>query len=605
MAQMETSEGTFESMPQVTYGVAMRPTKKNEDRFLVFAKPIPGLADGIVGVFDGHNGDGASEFLQLQIVPLLKKHALSEKLDESGWPTNINAILSNTFLKLDQTVRDLMPCGSTCSVILIKQLGNEVLVKVAWVGDSRCSVHDSLSNGYRDVSVDHRADNLDEQRRIMHACLDTISNQHLAGWRTSGTISVEERDKLLNVSSVLLRDNAFSSNATLQHPAMQMTHTDFSHGLDPRMLGIGSVHGIDPSGAPKETRSVHGLARSAHSNARSAHSARSGHSNSSPAHNGEKPKSRLGGPQGADASRMGFMASYHGQPSLPATKSDKGDIDTTSLVMPKFDESKTGLLFKNEPSGDVPSLEDSTRGTRRIKQAGHANEPAEPEVVFLRRSSMCEVRTRGNEDKRRLSLTAPRSFALGEQLVPGATTSMRALWPQGSSQDLTEPHEENRVAQLGGSANDLVATFKNATVASTHNSSRTPKMQIYNRQYGMLESSCENQELEVITRENEGVVFCGRYRTETGRLVGNARVFLPSGISVMCTRCIGDREARLGSGAAIASAPQIADLALTLAPGGGDASCSPPTGSGTCWRRPRCTSWCASRRPRARRRRSW
>lgn len=44
-------------------------------------------------------------------------------------------------------------------------------------------------------------------------------------------------------------------------------------------------------------------------------------------------------------------------------------------------------------------------------------------------------------------------------------------------------------------------------------------------------------------------------------MVGNDRIFLPNGLSVMCTRCIGDRACKSGDGA-VTSVPDIADFTV-------------------------------------------
>jgi serine/threonine protein phosphatase PrpC len=50
--------------------------------------------------------------------------------------------------------------------------------------------------------------------------------------------------------------------------------------------------------------------------------------------------------------------------------------------------------------------------------------------------------------------------------------------------------------------------------------------------------------------------------------VGSARVFLPTGVSVMCTRSIGDRDTKLGNHGAITALPDISNVEVPLADGG-------------------------------------
>jgi serine/threonine protein phosphatase PrpC len=75
-------------------------------------------------------------------------------VESTGWPSNIDTIISSTFLKIDAHVQELMGDGSTCTIILLKQFEDLVSAKVAWVGDSRCTLH--VKQGYQDLVVDHR-----------------------------------------------------------------------------------------------------------------------------------------------------------------------------------------------------------------------------------------------------------------------------------------------------------------------------------------------------------------------------------------------------------------------------------------------------------------
>ena len=54
-----------------TYGVAQRPTKKNEDKFLIAVDGVQPWADFCCGVLDGHNGRRAAETCAARLVAVV------------------------------------------------------------------------------------------------------------------------------------------------------------------------------------------------------------------------------------------------------------------------------------------------------------------------------------------------------------------------------------------------------------------------------------------------------------------------------------------------------------------------------------------------------
>eukprot|EP00959_Pyramimonas_sp_CCMP1952_P474817 9503863-Pyramimonas_sp.AAC.1 len=187
-------------------------------------------------------------------------------------------------------------------------------------------------------------------------------------------------------------------------------------------------------------------------------------------------------------------SSYHGRPTPPAV-SDKEEIDTTQRIIPKFDEQKTGLLFR--PSNTILDNSPGPSSTVDEKEA--------TAVVFLRRSSLCEVRPLTEAQK--AQQTRKRSQT-DDQVGSSSQKSLSKLW-NGSTeslQSIAESKSSGFGAQLGGSTSDLQAIFKGGNSegsdSGSKNGSKTKKMHIYNRQYGKLESSCENHELEV-SKENQ------------------------------------------------------------------------------------------------------
>jgi len=134
-------------------------------------------------ILDGHGGDESSNWLSVNLVPILTNHLNTERSVE------------NSLNKAFQEANELLllqnfKSGSTCVSILIEEATG-----VAWmanVGDSRCV----LSNGW--ATEDHRPSRLDEAERVRLAGGCIVNN------RVLGLLSVTRAfgDKLLKPSVI-------------------------------------------------------------------------------------------------------------------------------------------------------------------------------------------------------------------------------------------------------------------------------------------------------------------------------------------------------------------------------------------------------------------
>ncbi|CAO2037171.1 unnamed protein product [Urochloa humidicola] len=172
-----------------SYGVASSPGKRAsmEDFSEARIDDVDGERVGMFGVYDGHGGVRAAEYV--------KQHLFSNLIKHPKFITDTKAAIAETynhtdseFLKADSSqTRD---AGSTASTAII--VGDRLLV--ANVGDSRaviCKGGQAIA-----VSRDHKPDQSDERQRIE----DAGGFVMWAGtWRVGGVLAVSRAfgDKLL------------------------------------------------------------------------------------------------------------------------------------------------------------------------------------------------------------------------------------------------------------------------------------------------------------------------------------------------------------------------------------------------------------------------
>uniref|UniRef100_A0A0D9WTN9 protein-serine/threonine phosphatase n=1 Tax=Leersia perrieri TaxID=77586 RepID=A0A0D9WTN9_9ORYZ len=188
-ATSPASGGGFSANGKFSYGYASSLGKRSsmEDFYDTRIDGVDGETVGLFGVFDGHGGARAAEFVKQNLFTNLIKHPKFFTDTKSA----IAETYTNTdseFLKAEASQnRD---AGSTASTAIL--VGDRLLV--ANVGDSRaviCRGGDAIA-----VSRDHKPDQSDERQRIE----DAGGFVMWAGtWRVGGVLAVSRAfgDKLL------------------------------------------------------------------------------------------------------------------------------------------------------------------------------------------------------------------------------------------------------------------------------------------------------------------------------------------------------------------------------------------------------------------------
>ncbi|VAI55401.1 unnamed protein product [Triticum turgidum subsp. durum] len=181
--------GGISEKGRFSYGFASCAGKRAsmEDFYETRVDDVDGETVGLFGVFDGHGGARAAEYV--------KKHLFSNLIKHPKFMTDTKAAIAETFnhtdsefLKADSShTRD---AGSTASTAIL--VGGRLVV--ANVGDSRAVV----SKGGKAIAVsrDHKPDQTDERQRIEEAGGFVM----WAGtWRVGGVLAVSRAfgDKLL------------------------------------------------------------------------------------------------------------------------------------------------------------------------------------------------------------------------------------------------------------------------------------------------------------------------------------------------------------------------------------------------------------------------
>lgn len=267
------------------YAVAQVPTHKDEDTWAVYDGAKHGfgnMAGAVFMVCDGHGGKHAAAMCQKQLIMQLKEShtevasnldtagaeggdrpqkSLKAKLaDRNNWMGNgMDTAIEEAFRVMDLEVKRYTTAGTTCSVVIcrddplddteLSSADPSVMLKCAWVGDSRCTRALMGPKGYEeceDMSRDHRPDMASELSRLnesVHGAVDLSKD----------VIVVEQE----SVTPAGLRREMSVRNATGSIEPIGNTFNKISESL--------SVHGgvkicYDTPGFPVES-SVHGTSR--------------------------------------------------------------------------------------------------------------------------------------------------------------------------------------------------------------------------------------------------------------------------------------------------------------------------------------------------------
>ena len=131
-------------------------------------------------LFDGHGGETVSKYLQMNFSEVYKEYLISYSKNNQN--TNyIENALKDTFNSLNNQIRklNLSSMGSTaCVVHLIWESPSKLILYCANCGDTRASLINC--ENYIRLSKDHRADDIDEKKRIIKSG-GTIINKRVMG----------------------------------------------------------------------------------------------------------------------------------------------------------------------------------------------------------------------------------------------------------------------------------------------------------------------------------------------------------------------------------------------------------------------------------------
>ncbi|KAJ4887891.1 putative protein phosphatase 2C 71 [Raphanus sativus] len=190
VVEAPASGGGLSQNGKFSYGYASSAGKRSsmEDFFETRIDGIDGEIVGLFGVFDGHGGAAAAEYL--------KRHLFSNLITHPNFITDTKSAIADAYNHTDSELlksennNHTIDAGSTASTAIL--VGDRLLV--ANVGDSRAVIC-RAGNAFA-VSRDHKPDQSDERERIENAGGFVM----WAGtWRVGGILAVSRSfgDRLL------------------------------------------------------------------------------------------------------------------------------------------------------------------------------------------------------------------------------------------------------------------------------------------------------------------------------------------------------------------------------------------------------------------------
>lgn len=185
------SGGGLSQNGKFSYGYASSPGKRSsmEDFYETRIDGVDGEIVGLFGVFDGHGGARAAEYVKHNLFSNLIRHPKFIS-DTKSAIADAYSHTDSEFLKSENNQNQHRDAGSTASTAIL--VGDRLLV--ANVGDSRaviCRGGNAIA-----VSRDHKPDQTDERQRIE----DAGGFVMWAGtWRVGGVLAVSRAfgDRLL------------------------------------------------------------------------------------------------------------------------------------------------------------------------------------------------------------------------------------------------------------------------------------------------------------------------------------------------------------------------------------------------------------------------
>ncbi|XP_038671158.1 protein phosphatase, Mg2+/Mn2+ dependent, 1Lb [Scyliorhinus canicula] len=158
-----------------------------EDRFDVLTDLVNKSHPSIFGIFDGHGGESAAEYVKIHLPEALKQQLQDYEKDKENSVLSHQSILEQQILAIDRKVLEKLSAaydeaGTTCLIALL----SDKELTVANVGDSRGVLCDKEGNAVP-LSHDHKPYQLKERKRIKRAGGFISFN---GSWRVQGILAM-------------------------------------------------------------------------------------------------------------------------------------------------------------------------------------------------------------------------------------------------------------------------------------------------------------------------------------------------------------------------------------------------------------------------------
>ncbi|XP_008945570.1 PREDICTED: protein phosphatase 1L [Merops nubicus] len=148
---------------------------------------LGGTHPSIFGIFDGHGGESAAEYVKSRLPEVLKQHLQDYEKDKENSELSYQTILEQQILSIDREMLEKLTvsydeAGTTCLIALL----SDKELTVANVGDSRGVLCDKDGNAIP-LSHDHKPYQLKERKRIKRAGGFISFN---GSWRVQGILAM-------------------------------------------------------------------------------------------------------------------------------------------------------------------------------------------------------------------------------------------------------------------------------------------------------------------------------------------------------------------------------------------------------------------------------
>ncbi|MCI4390607.1 hypothetical protein PGIGA_G00124570 [Pangasianodon gigas] len=158
-----------------------------EDRFSVLTDPVNRSHPSVFGIFDGHGGEAAAEYVKTRLPEVLKQHLQNYEKEKENSLLSYQSILEQQILNVDKEMLEKLSAtydeaGTTCLVAML----SEKELTVGNVGDSRGVLCDKDGNAIP-LSYDHKPYQLKERKRIKKAGGFISFN---GSWRVQGILAM-------------------------------------------------------------------------------------------------------------------------------------------------------------------------------------------------------------------------------------------------------------------------------------------------------------------------------------------------------------------------------------------------------------------------------